>query len=155
MEKKIVNLINLILSLIGGTMLIIGGGLIFIASEQFRMNLGVFGYTLEDAHVNPVLFMMPILLTLVWGILSIFLSLVGYFLKKAENRHFKLYYWLLLGVGIIAIVGNFIIIKPLELVDLGGSLMLWVPAIKLSGTLFFIDPVLVIITGVFGLIVKL
>jgi len=152
--KKKIDLINLILGLIGGVMLIISGSLIFIASEQFRMNLEGFGYSLEDAHIDPVLFMTPILLTLMWGILSILLSLIGYFLKRVEKRSFRLFYWLLLGVGIIAMVGNFIIIKPLEYVDLGGHIMLWVPLIKLSGTLFFIDPVLVTIAGVFGLIVK-
>ena len=154
MAKKTINLMTLILGLIGGIMLIICGSLIFIANEQFRMNLEAFGYTLEDAHINPVLFMTPILLTLTWGILSILLSLIGYFLKRSENRRFQLFYWLLMGVGIIAMVGNFMIIKPLEYVDLGGHIMLWVPLIKLSGTLFFIDPVLVTIAGVFGLIVK-
>jgi len=133
-------LLSAILGLIGSIMLLIAGFVGFGVQALQEAYLNTLGLSWGDVNFDPIVYTLSAILTLVWGLLGLFgaiLSLIGN----------KLGAYLMVIIGIIATIGMFI--------PIGAYQVAFAPyTVNLNGHLFFADPILILIGGILGLLLK-
>lgn len=122
-----------ILGIVGGTILTIGGLLLF--GYPTIIEVLIYPATLADMGIDATLLMIPAILTLVYGLLGLIGAILGLVGKKIGV-------FLMLIFGILACVTMFITIP-------NGTVMQ-----PLSGAGFFVDPFLLLLGGILGLALK-
>lgn len=133
-------LVGPILGLIGGTLLMIGGLLVLGVMGTLEATLALSGLTWVDIGLDPTLFYVNFTMTLLFGIVG----LIGAILAMVGK---KIGVYLMLVMGIIAVVGLFIPIGSYTLIFL-------LVNITLNSSLFFVDPFLLLVGGILGLALK-
>ncbi|MFO8018806.1 MAG: zinc-ribbon domain-containing protein [Promethearchaeia archaeon] len=132
---------NKILGFIGAIMMLVSGLIYYLDIQQIISNLGAYGLTLEDLRIlglEPNLLYVRMIMTLFWGILALVGSIMITKGEKSGNI-------VLLITGILAVVGMFIIIGSWTIPDYGSI------TFSLSGSLFFVDPFLILLGGIIGM----
>ena len=95
--------------------------------------------TWADIGFNPVLLYLQMILTIVLGLLGLIGAILAFVGKKIGV-------YLMLIFGIVATVGMFVPI---------GNISIIIPfPVTLSASLFIVDPILLLLGGIFGLILK-
>lgn len=126
---------------------IIGAGLLLVAAinafgiqalrENYYFQLG---YTWETIGFDPMFFTVSAILTLILGLLGLIGALIGFLGKRIGV-------YLMLISGIIASIGMFIPIGTYEFLSLEYTVFF-------NSYLFFVDPFLILLGGILGLIFK-
>ena len=128
-----------ILGLIGGLILTVGGFMLFNSIAQIEALLALMAWTWADIGFDPMLFYLQMILTIVWGLLGLTGAILAFQGKKIGV-------YLMLIFGIVATVGMFIPI---------GVMVIIIPIpVTLNASLFFFDPILVLLGGILGLVLK-
>ena len=128
-----------ILGIVGGAMLLIGGIIAFVAIGTLEAYLGGLGMTWADIGLDPTLLYVNFLLTLLWGLIGLIGAILGLVGKKIGV-------FLMLIFGIIATVGMFI--------PIGSYTILITFPINMNSSLFYVDPILLLLGGILGLALK-
>jgi hypothetical protein len=128
-----------LLSIVGGAIMLIAGFMTLITIPSIEANLEIAGLTWADVGIEPFIFYLRSILTFLWALLGI---IGGIILIVGKNIGGFL---ALLG-GILGIAGNFIIVGTLTIYES-------IP-IPLSTSFLLIDPILIAIGGLLGLIMK-
>jgi len=128
------------------------GGIIMIVSELFLgmataflfflLTLGATGPGLsDDLGLMPI----TILISLALGVIALRYVIKS---KKGSKRAFLI----ILIIGVIAAIGVFIPILPARILDIGGGDTYPAPAINLINSILYIEPYLLINSGLLGLL---
>ena len=129
-----------ILGLIGGLILTVGGLRIFSSIAQIEGLLVLMSMTWADIGFNPVLLYLQMILTIVLGLLGLIGAILAFVGKKIGV-------YLMLISGLVATIGMFI--------PMGTILIIVIPIpVTLNSSLFFVDPILLLLGGIFGLLLK-
>lgn len=129
-----------ILGLIGGLLLMVAGLRVFSSIAQIEGLLALGGLTWADVGFDPMLFYLQIIITIVWGLLGFIGALLAFVGKKIGV-------YLMLISGLVATIGMFI--------PMGTILIIVIPIpVTLNSSLFFVDPILLLLGGIFGLLLK-
>src|SRR5271157_337932 len=130
------------LSIIGGIFLAIKGFLqIFLILAIMAMVNGN-GESLSSLGIDVTPIIVTFIMTLAWGILAIIGGDLGWKGRKSGVI-------LCLIVGILAIVGQFITISAAQIISYQGT-QNTIPAAPLSTSLYYFDPILVLLGGIIG-----
>ena len=113
-----------------------------IAFLFFLLSLGASGPGLYD---EVALMPVTVLISIVLGVIALRYVIKS---KKGSKRAFLI----ILIIGIIAAVGVFIPILPARTLDIGGGETYPAPAINLINSLLYIEPYLLINSGLLGLL---
>ena len=133
-------LVGPILGVIGATLLTIAGFIGFGAIATLQVLLSTYGLTWADIGLDPSLLTVNAILTLIWGLVG----LIGAILAFTGKR---IGVYLMLISGLIATVGMFI--------PLGTYILIIVPiAVNMNSSMFFVDPILILLGGILGLALK-
>nr|MDO8087635.1 hypothetical protein [Candidatus Sigynarchaeum springense] len=122
-----------ILALVGGILLAIGGVIALGLMGTLEAMLLMYSMTWADIGLDPNMIYVNFIMTLLFGVLGIIGGAVG--MKKKGGGV------LALIIGIVAMVGMFI---PIASATIGISAV----TIKLNSSLFFVDPVLILVGGI-------
>jgi hypothetical protein len=138
---KFSSIVGLTLSIVGAILMVISGILGIMSIQQLE-NL-IQGYGLDRDLFSPFLdkLMIAVMITLIFGIIGLSMVVLG-FLKQ------KIGFILISLVGLITVLGLFIRINPP--VDLGSGVVL--PPLSLSNSFLLIDPFLILLGGIVGVI---
>ena len=135
-----VKVVSPILGVIGATLLTIAGFIGFGAIATLQVLLSTYGLTWADIGLDPSLLTVNAILTLIWGLVG----LIGAILAFTGKR---IGVYLMLISGLIATVGMFI--------PLGTYILIIVPiAVNMNSSMFFVDPILILLGGILGLALK-
>ena len=132
-------LVGPILGVIGATLLTIAGFIGFGAMATLQVLLSTYGLTWADIGLDPSLLTVNAILTLIWGLVGLIGAILGLVGKKIGV-------YLMLIFGLVATVGLFVPIGTI-------SLIIPIP-ITLNSSLFIVDPILLFIGGLLGLLLK-
>ncbi|NVM16881.1 MAG: hypothetical protein HWN80_04140 [Candidatus Lokiarchaeota archaeon] len=132
--------------LIGPILSLIGGIIFIFSSFLFSEKLIAIGYILSDAGLfhyevglYPELLIIGFVCTIVWGALGIIGGSIAIFYKKFGSV-------MALNGGILGLIG--------ALIPLGTNIAVTQIPITLTGSFFFLDPILLILGGILGLVLK-
>jgi len=128
-----------VLAIIGGGIMLIAGFMTLITIPSIEANLDILGITWADAGIEPFIFYLRSILTFLWAFLGIIGGIILIVGKKIGGI-------LALIGGAFGIAGNFIIVGTLTLTTS-------VP-IPMSTSFLLVDPILIALGGLLGLIVK-
>jgi len=128
-----------VLAIIGGGIMLIAGFMTLITIPSIEANLDILGITWADAGIEPFIFYLRSILTFLWAFLGIIGGIILIVGKKIGGI-------LALIGGALGIAGNFIIVGTLTLTTS-------VP-IPMSTSFLLVDPILIALGGLLGLIVK-
>ena len=135
-----VKVVSPILGVIGATLLTIAGFLGFGLMATIQALLTTSGLTWADVGFDPSLFTVSAILTLVWGLLGLVGAILAFTGKKMGV-------YLMLIAGGIATVGMFI--------PIGTYTISFVTiAVNMNSSMFFVDPILLLLGGILGLALK-
>jgi len=130
-------LVGPILGVIGATLLVIAGFVGFGAQALIAALISPL--TFADIGLDPTLLTMNSVLTLVWGLLGLIGAILAFTGKKIGV-------YLMLIFGLIATVGMF--------VPIGSYTIIISIPINMNSSMFFVDPVLLLLGGILGLALK-
>ena len=130
-----------------GPILSLFGGIIFLFSSfLFSEKIIVIGHILSEAGffhyevgLYPEVLIIGFICTIVWGALGIIGGIIALLNKKSGS-------FLALGGGILGLVG--------ALIPLGTNIAITQIPITLTGSLYFLDPIFLILGGILGLTIK-
>ena len=129
-----------ILGIVGAALLLIAGIVSFGAQALMELVLASAGLTWVDVGFDPILFTVRSALTLVFalvGLIGAIMALVGK----------KIGVYLMLIFGLVATVGMFIPIGSFTITSISFP-------VTMNASLFFIDPILLLLGGILGLFLK-
>jgi len=132
-------LVGPILALIGGFIMFAASFFVFQSIAVTEVSLAYMGYSWADVGFSIELMYLRFMCTLLWGVLGVIGGIVAISGKKIGSII------ALLG-GILGIVGMFV---PLGYITISTP----VP-VSLSASFLFLDPILMILGGTLGLILK-
>ena len=133
-----VKVVSPILGIIGATLLTIAGFVAF--GVQALLQIAIAPLTFADIGLDPMLLTVSAILTLVWGLLGLVGAILAFTGKKMGV-------YLMLIAGGIATVGMFI--------PIGTYTLLFVTiAVNMNSSMFFVDPILLLLGGILGLALK-
>jgi len=135
-----VKVVSPILGVIGATLLTIAGFIGFGLMATLQALLATSGLTWADVGLDPSLLTVSAILTLVWGLLGLLGAILAF-----TGRKIGVY--LMLIFGLLATAGMFIPIGSYTI------LLLPIP-VNMNSSLFFVDPVLLLLGGILGLALK-
>ncbi len=128
-----------ILAIVGGAIMLIAGFMTLLTIPGIEANLVIAGLTWDDVGISPFIFYLRSILTFLWALLGIIGGIILIVSKNIGG------YLALIG-GICGIVGNFIIV---------GTLTIYVSIpVSLSTSFLLVDPILIALGGLLGLIFK-
>jgi hypothetical protein len=133
--------------LLYGPILSLFGGIIFLFSSFLvSEKLIAIGYILSDAGLHwyevglyPELMIIGFVCTIIWGALGIIGGIIAIFYEKFGSI-------MALNGGILGLIG--------ALIPLGTNIAITQIPITLTGSFYFLDPILMILGGVLGLTLK-
>ena len=135
-----VKVVSPILGVIGATLLTIAGFIGFGLMATIQAILTTSGLTWADVGLDPSLLTVSAILTLVWGLLGLVGAILAFTGKKMGV-------YLMLIAGGIATVGMFI--------PIGTYTITIIPiAVNMNSSMFFVDPILLLLGGILGLALK-
>lgn len=135
-----VKVVSPILGIIGATLLTIAGFIGFGLMATLQALLTGSGLTWADVGLDPTLLTVSAILTLVWGLLGLVGAILAFTGKKMGV-------YLMLIAGGIATVGMFI--------PIGTYTITFVTiAVNMNSSMFFVDPILLLLGGILGLALK-
>lgn len=128
-----------ILAIVGGLIMLIAGYMTLITIPSIEANLQIAGITWAEAGIEPFIFYMRSILTFLWAGCGIIGGIIIFFARKFGAV-------IALVGGIFGIAGNFIIV---------GTLTIYTPIpIPMSVSFMLVDPILIALGGILGLILK-
>ena len=133
-------LVGPILGVIGATLLTVAGFIGFGLMATLQALLATYGLTWADVGLDPSLLNVSAILTLVWGLLGLIGAILAFLGKKIGV-------YLMLIFGLIATVGMFIPIGTYTI------LLVSIP-VNMNTSMFFVDPILLMLGGILGLALK-
>ncbi|MCJ7650261.1 MAG: hypothetical protein MUP85_16755 [Candidatus Lokiarchaeota archaeon] len=128
-----------LLAIVGGAIMLIAGFMTIITIPSIEANLDIAGLTWADVGIEPFIFYLRSILTFLWALLGIIGGIILIVGKNIGG-------FLALIGGILGIAGNFIIVGTLTIYES-------IP-IPLSTSFLLIDPILIALGGLLGLIMK-
>lgn len=128
-----------LLAIVGGAIMLIAGFMTLITIPSIEVNLDIAGLTWADVGIEPFIFYLRSILTFLWALLGIIGGIILIVGKNIGG-------FLALIGGILGIAGNFIIVGTLTIYES-------IP-IPLSTSFLLIDPILIALGGLLGLIMK-
>lgn len=135
-----VKVVSPILGIIGATLLTIAGFIGFGLMATLQTLLTGSGLTWADVGLDPSLLTVSAIVTLVWGLLGLVGAILAFTGKKMGV-------YLMLIAGGIATVGMFI--------PIGTYTITIIPiAVNMNSSMFFVDPILLLLGGILGLALK-
>lgn len=135
-----VKVVSPILGIIGATLLTIAGFIGFGLMATLQALLTGSGLTWADVGLDPSLLTVSAIVTLVWGLLGLVGAILAFTGKKMGV-------YLMLIAGGIATVGMFI--------PIGTYTITIIPiAVNMNSSMFFVDPILLLLGGILGLALK-
>jgi hypothetical protein len=117
----------------------VAGLRVFSSIAQIEGLLALMSMTWADVGFDPMLFYLQMIITIVLGLLGLIGAILAFVGKKIGV-------YMMLIFGIVATVGMFVPIGNL-------SIIIPIP-VTLSASLFIVDPILLLLGGIFGLILK-
>ncbi|MFX0026374.1 MAG: hypothetical protein ACFE8M_08150 [Candidatus Hermodarchaeota archaeon] len=137
-------LVGPIIGIIGSAILLIAAFIAFGAQAVVQQQLTLLGITWADIGVDPMIFTLRSVLTLVFALLGLIGAIIGFLGKRIGAI-------LMLIGGIVAVVGLFI---PIGAVDLSSYIPGMVIPIPLTYSMFWVDPFIILVGGILGLVLK-
>jgi len=132
-------LVGPILAILGGVIMVISAYFVYASIAITEAGLVTAGLSWQDVGFNPMLFYVRVACTALWGLLGIIGAILGFKGKKIG--------------GILAILGGILGIIGM-IVPIGTiTIVLSVP-VSLSSSFVFVEPSLMLIGGILGLILK-
>ncbi len=132
--------VGAILGIIGGSLLLLGGLISFTAVGTLEAALTLAGLTWADIGLDPMFLTINSIMTLLWGLLGLLGAIFA-----MKDKKWGVY--LMLVFGIISVVGMFIPIATYTILSIPLS-------IPLNGSFLFVDPFLLLVGGILGLVLK-
>lgn len=132
-------LVGPFLALIGGSIMFAADYFVFQSIAVTEASLAYAGYTWADVGFSVELMYLRFICTLLWGVLGVIGGIFAILGKKLGSL------LALLG-GTLGIVGMFV---PLGSITIGTPI-----PVTLSASFLFLDPILMILGGTLGLILK-
>jgi hypothetical protein len=132
-----------ILGIVGSAILMIAGFIGFGVQALIETTLGLYGLTWADIGFDPSILMIRVVITIIVAILGLIGAIIAITGKKVGA-------FILLIMGIIAVVGSFI---PIATIDLGIGPAGIVP-VTLIYPFFYVESFLMLIGGILALVLK-
>jgi len=130
-----------VLCIIGGICVLIAGLILSDAIYELADTMNTYDIAWTSIGLNPTPYYVSSAMTCLWGVLAI----VGGGLVLKGHRS-GCYLALFMGLG--AVIGMFIPIFGTQIVRIGNYEPIVMDPVYLSGSLFFIDPILILIGGI-------
>ena len=129
-----------ILGIVGSAILMVGGFIGFGAQALVEATLALYGETWASIGFDPSILMIRVIITIIVGIVG----LIGAILALKGMKAGK---FILLIMGLIAVVGSFI---PIATVDILGVLI----PVTLIYPFFYVESFLMLVGGILALALK-
>lgn len=133
-------LIGPIIAIIGGLIMVYASYMVFTSIASIEANLAIAVLTWEDTGFSRELMYLRFMCTLLWGLMGIIGAIFALIGKKFGNVI------ALLG-GILGIAGMFI---PLGTITINTLII----PVSLSASFLFLDPIIIIVGSLIGLLLK-
>jgi len=130
-----------ILGIVGSAILLVGGFIGFGVQALVEAQLGLLGVSWADIGFDPSILMIRVIITIIVAILGLIGAIIAITGKKAGT-------FILLIMGIVALIGSFV---PIGVIDLGiyGSI-----PVTLIYPFFYVESILMLVGGILGLVLK-
>jgi len=137
-----------ILTAIGGVGLLFEAFNVLAQMIQLEDFLSIsFNLRFSDVGLDPVFYYINFAMTLIYGLLSIFLAIMTLLNKKYVK-------YLIFIIGIASFISIFIIIRDTQTYEISPSISIRLSSIRFSTTGNAIEPFLLLLAGVFAVSIK-
>ncbi len=132
--------VGAIVGIIGAALLIVAGILTLSTLAAANVILENYGYEWSDFGINPTMWYVSLLVTLALGAIGLVGAILSFKDIKAGNI-------LMIAAGTVATIGLFIPIST-------GTYSIYSFVIPLTTSLFYADPIILMVGGILGLAIK-